>query len=198
MSFGLLATLWAASAGVEAIGSSLNAAYGVKETRSWYFRKLLSIALTLAFVSLTVVALVLVLYGGRIADAIEAYFNFGTWFSTLWRVLQYPIVIVFILLALAVVYYFMPNIENRKWSWVTPGSVVATGMWLIASLGFRVYLHYFDTYSKTYGSLGAVIVLMLWLYMTSVAILLGGRINSEIDIAISEFQPHKIEKPPSF
>lgn len=192
LSFGLLATLWAASSGVEAIGGSLNAAYNAKETRPWWETRLLAITLTLAFASLTIVALILVLYGGKIADVIQAHFGLADWFSTLWKIVQYPIVIAFLLLALALVYYFTPNLKGRRWSWITPGSVVATALWLLASFAFRIYLHFFDTYNKTYGSLGAVIVLMLWLYMTSTAILLGGRINSELESAMKSFEGSEI------
>lgn len=195
LSFGLLAALWAASSGVDAIGNSLNAAYAVKETRPWWKTRAIAVGLTLGFATLTVVALVLVLYGGRIADIIQVYFGFDKWFSLVWRIVQYPIVISFILCALALVYYCLPNLKVRNWKWITPGSVVGTALWLLASLGFRAYLHYFDTYSKTYGSLGAVIVLMLWLYMTSAAILLGGRINSEIERAVEngELNPKVID-----
>ncbi len=185
LSFGLLATLWAASSGVEAIGSSLNAAYNVKETRPWWHTRLLAITLTIIFATLTMVALILVLYGGRIAEFIELYFSFSESFSLIWKIVQYPIVIAFLLLALALVYHFTPNLHGRRWVWMTPGSIVATLLWLVASLAFRLYLQFFDTYNKTYGTLGAVIVLMLWLYMSSTAILLGGRINSEIERAIT-------------
>lgn len=184
LSFGLLATLWAASSGVEAIGSSLNAAYNAKETRPWWETRLLAITLTLAFATLTIIALILVLCGAKIADGVQAYFHLDQSFSLIWKIVQYPLVIAFVLLALALVYYFAPNMKGRPWTWVSPGSVVATTLWLLASFAFRLYLVYFDSYSKTYGSLGAVIVLMLWLYMSSSAILLGGRINSEIESAI--------------
>lgn len=184
LSFGLLASLWAASSGVEAIAGSLNSAYNVKETRPWWTTKATSIGLTIGLSLQVLIALALVLYGGKIADAIAAVCGFGPWFGIVWKTLQYPLVIAFILQALAAVYYFAPNLRNKRWHWITPGSVVGTALWLLVSFAFRLYLHYFDTYSKTYGSLGAVIVLMLWLYLTSSAILLGGRINSEIDNAI--------------
>ena len=184
LSFGLLATLWAASSGVEAIGSSLNAAYHAKETRPWWVTRLLAISLTLAFASLIMIALILVLCGAKIADIVQAYFHLDKSFSLMWKIIQYPLVIAFVMLALALVYYFAPNMKGREWTWVSPGSAVATTLWLLASFAFRVYLLHFDSYSATYGSLGAVIVLMLWLYMTSSAILLGGRINSEIENAV--------------
>src|SRR5205814_955299 len=80
-------------------------------------------------------------------------------------------------LSFSLVYYYAPDIEERKWYWVTPGSAAGVAIWLLASIGFRVYLHFFNSYSATYGSLGAVIILMLWLYITGLAILIGGEVN---------------------
>jgi membrane protein len=90
------------------------------------------------------------------------------------------------LLGFALVYHFAPDIREQKWKWVTPGAVFGVTLWILASLAFRLYLSYFDSYAKTYGSLGAVIVLMLWFYVTGIAILVGGEVNSEIEHAAAE------------
>ena len=90
------------------------------------------------------------------------------------------------LLAFALIYYFAPDLREQKWAWVTPGAVIGVGLWLLVSFGFRLYLLFFNSYSKTYGTLGAVIILMLWLYLTGAAILIGGEINSEIEHAAAE------------
>jgi membrane protein len=181
LSFGVLAALWAASNGMGAISQSLNAAYHVEESRSWWKQRLIAVGLTIALAVLIISALVLVLYGGKIADGLAASYGFGVVFVVLWRILQWPIVLVFLLLGFALIYYWAPDLRDQNWRWVTPGSTVAVALWLLVSLAFRLYLHFFDSYSKTYGSLGAVIVLMLWFYLTGASILIGGEINSDIE-----------------
>ena len=186
ITFGILAALWAASNGMGAITQALNIAYDVEETRSWWKQRLTAVVLTISLSVLIISALVLVLYGGKVGDYLAAIYGFDAIFRTTWRILQWPIVLGFMLLAFALIYYFAPDIREQKWIWVTPGAVIGVGLWLLVSFGFRVYLHYFDSYSATYGTLGAVIVLMLWLYFTGAAILIGGEINSEIEHAAAE------------
>jgi membrane protein len=181
LSFGLLAALWAASNGMGAISEALNVAYDVKESRPWWKSRLQSIGLTVALSVLIIGALVLVLYGGKIVEGLAANFDFGSAFVWTWKLLQWPIVLASMLLAFALIYYFGPDLREQKWAWITPGAVVGVALWLLASFGFRTYLHFFDSYSKTYGSLGAVIILMLWLYLTGVAVLFGGELNSELE-----------------
>ena len=183
ISFGILAALWAASAGMGAISESLNVAYHVKETRAWWKRRLIAVGLTLALAVLIITALVIVLYGSRIADGLASSYGLGSGFTLAWKILQWPIVLFFLLLGFALIYYWAPDLRDQNWRWVTPGSVVAVVFWLLVSFGFRLYLHYFDSYSKTYGSLGAVIILMLWFYFTGAAILIGGEVNSDIEAA---------------
>ena len=183
ISFGILAALWAASAGMGAISESLNVAYHVKETRPWWKQRLIAVGLTIVLAVLVISALVLVLYGGKIADSLAAHYGFSAAFSLAWKVLQWPIVLGFLLLGFALIYYWAPDLDDQDWRWVTPGSVVAVVLWLLVSFGFRLYLHYFNSYSKTYGSLGAVIILMLWFYFTGAAILIGGEVNSDIEAA---------------
>ncbi|HYN86404.1 MAG TPA: YihY/virulence factor BrkB family protein [Pyrinomonadaceae bacterium] len=181
LSFGILATLWAASNGMGAISESLNVAYDVKETRPWWKTRLFAIFLTFALALLVVSALVLVLYGHDIAETVAGRFGLGAAFELAWKVLQWPIALVFVLLGFALIYYLAPDIRDQDWKWVTPGSILAMIIWLAVSFGFRTYLLYFNSYSATYGSLGAVIILMLWFYFTGAAILVGGEINSEIE-----------------
>ena len=184
LSFGLLATLWAASNGMGAICAALNVAYEVKETRVWWKVRLIAVLLTIALSVLILSALVLVLFGGHIADAIAAHHMLSSVFTTAWKILQWPLVLAFVLLAFALIYYVAPDLKaRRKWAWVTPGSVLAVLLWLLVSFAFRLYLHYFNSYSATYGSLGAVIILMLWFYLTGAAVLIGGEVNSEITFA---------------
>ena len=181
LSFGLLAALWAASNGMGAISEALNVAYDVKESRPWWKSRLQSIGLTVSLSVLIIGALVLVLYGGKIVEGLAANFDFGSAFVWTWKLLQWPIVLASMLLAFALIYYFAPDLREQKWAWITPGAVLGVALWLLASFGLRTYLHFFDSYSNTYGSLGAVIILMLWLYLTGVAVLVGGELNAELE-----------------
>ena len=195
LSFGILAALWAASNGMGAICDSLNVAYEVKESRPWWRARLTAIGLTFALALLIISALVLVLYGHDIAESVAASFGLGGAFEIGWKILQWPVVLAFVLLAFALIYYFAPDLRDQDWQWVTPGSLIGVGLWLLVSLAFRLYLTYFDSYSATYGSLGAVIVLMLWFYFTGAAILIGGEVNSEVENALAEAgEPEAKEK----
>jgi membrane protein len=179
LSFGLLVALWAASNGMGAISSTLNTSYNVKERRPWWKVRLICVCLTVALAILILAALAIVLYGGTIGEALAARYGFGDFFTTVWTIVQWPIALVFVLTTFNLIYNFAPNLPGAR-SWITPGAFVGVGLWLLVSFAFRVYLSFFDSYSVTYGSLGAVIVLMLWFYLTGVAILIGGEVNSEV------------------
>jgi membrane protein len=183
LSFGLLAALWFASYGMGAISETLNSAYGVRESRAWWRVRLSALGLTVALAVLIISALILVLYGGEVGEGVADRFGLGEAFTLAWTILQWPIVLAFVLFAFALIYYFAPDLQHRKWYWITPGSITGVALWLLVSFGFRVYLRYFDRYSVTYGSLGAVIILMLWFYLTGAAILVGGKVNAEIENA---------------
>ncbi|HEX8500055.1 MAG TPA: YihY/virulence factor BrkB family protein [Pyrinomonadaceae bacterium] len=183
LSFGLLAALWFASFGMGAVGDTLNSAYGVRESRPWWRVRLISLGLTMALAALIISALAIVLYGGGIGEGLAKRFDLGGAFLTAWDVIQWPIVLGFVLFAFALIYYFAPDLRHQKWYWITPGSLAGVALWLLVSFGFRLYLSYFDKYSVTYGSLGAVIVLLLWFYLTGAAILVGGKVNAVIEHA---------------
>lgn len=186
ISLGILATLWAASNGMGAITEALNVAYDVKESRPWWKQRLTAIGLTAALSILIISALVIVLAGGKIADSLAESFALGSVFTLTWKILQWPIVLAAMLFAFAMIYYFAPDVRNQKWVWITPGAVLGVALWLLVSFGFRLYLNYFNSYSKTYGSLGAVIILMLWLFFTGAAVLIGGEVNAEIEHEAAE------------
>lgn len=186
LSFGLLAALWAASNGMGAITESLNVAYDIEEGRSWWKQRLVAIVLTIALSILIVSALILVVAGARIGEGIASAYGFGPAFAVAWKIIQWPLVVACLVLAFALIYYFAPDRRDRAWYWLTPGAVIGVGLWLLVSLVFRLYLHFFNSYNATYGSLGAVIILMLWLYFTGVAVLIGGEINAEIERAAAE------------
>jgi membrane protein len=183
LSFGLLAALWFASYGMGAIGDTLNGAYRVRESRPFWKLRLISLGLTTALAALTITALALVLYGGEIGEGLATRYDLGGAFKAAWNLLQWPIVLTFVLLAFALIYYYAPDLKHQKWYWITPGSLAGVALWLFVSFCFRLYLSYFDRYSVTYGSLGAVIILLLWFYLTGAAILVGGKVNAEIEHA---------------
>ncbi len=192
LSFGLLAALWAASSGLNALAQALNAAYDVLETRPWWKVRLISIALTVAMAVLIISALLIVLYGGRLGHFLATFIHEGRAFTVAWKILQWPIALAFVFIAFLLIYQFAPNVSAKRRGgrlpasdyrrrWLSPGVVIAVILWLLVSLGFRLYLHFFNSYSATYGSLGALIILMLWFYLTGAAILLGGEINCELE-----------------
>ena len=195
LSFGILAALWAASNGLSAITTSLNTAYDLKETRPWWKTRLTAIGLTMVLSVLIISALLLVVAGGRIAEWLASIYGFGPVFPLAWKIIQWPVVLGCIVLAFALIYYFAPDFRKQAWKWLTPGAAIGVALWLLVSIGFRVYLHFFNSYSTTYGSLGAVIILMLWLYFTGAEVLIGGEINSEIEnAAAKQGEPEAKEK----
>jgi membrane protein len=186
LSFGFLMALWAASNGMGAITQALNVAYSVEETRPWWKQRLVAIGLTSALSILIIAALSIVLGGSKVAELLASHYELSSVFTIVWKVLQWPLALGFMLLAFALIYYFAPDLHDQDWKWLTPGSVIGIALWLLVSFAFKGYLHFFDSYSKTYGSLGAVIVLMLWLYLTGLAVLIGGEVNSEVENAAAK------------
>lgn len=182
LTFGVLFWLYAGSSGMTQLMSTLNAAYEVREKRSWVRVHLISIALTLAMSILIVIALVLILFGGDGVTRVSHHLSLPGFVFTATKVFEWVLALGFVVFAFAIIYYFAPDVEQQPWYWITPGSCVGVMLWVLASIGLRVYLHYFDTYS-TYGSLGAVIVLMLWFYVAGLAMLVGGQINATIEHA---------------
>ena len=186
LSFGLLLALWLASNGMGAITDALNKAYDLEETRAWWKRQLAAVLLTVGLSVLIIAALAMVIGGGRLADFLAAVFGFSAAFAWVWKILQWPLALAFMLAAFALIYYFAPDLRDQDWKWITPGSVIGVVLWLLASFGLKSYLHFFNSYSATYGSLGAVIILMLWLYLTGLAVLIGGEVNAEIENVAAE------------
>lgn len=178
LTLGLLVTIWSASAGVDSVRSSLNAVYELKESYAWWKTKLQSLVMTLLFIFLIAIALAGVTAGWRLVQTLLG--AVGLEVSSPWLLIsiQWAALLVVMLFATAVIYSWLPNFKRFKWVWISPGAITAILLWIALSGGFRLYLQYFDTYNKAYGSLGAVIILMLWMYLTAMAILIGGAINS--------------------
>lgn len=187
LSLGALGALWASSSGVTAIMDALNVVFGVKEDRRPFWRvRLIAILLTIGLAGFVILSLGLVLYGSTIGTWVAELMGFGVAFTWMWNVLQWPIVIGLMLIVVTAIYHICPDRRVRRWSWLTPGSVFAVGMWLIVSLGFKAYVDNFGNYNKVYGSIAGVIVLMLWLYWSGMVLLFGGEINAEIEKAEAE------------
>ncbi|HYU32281.1 MAG TPA: YihY/virulence factor BrkB family protein [Thermoanaerobaculia bacterium] len=177
----LFAAVWVASNGMIAVGRTLNTAYGFRETRRVWIRRPLAMALTVAFAVLVAGALALVFYGEVIADALATRLIVGPFLLVAWHVVRWPLVIAFLVLSFDMVYNFAPNLRgSMDRSWWTPGGVTGVALLLGASLTLRSYLAYFHRLTTAYGSLGAVILLLLWFYLIGFAILMGGEVNSEI------------------
>jgi len=183
LSFGLLTALWFASSGMGAIIEALNVAYDIKESRPYWKRTLLAIVLTIALAGSIIAALALMFYGNRIGETMASSYGFSMAFTITWKIVQWLFVLAFVFIAFELIYYFAPDLHEQKMLWLTPGAVLSVILWLLVSFLFGTYLEYFNTYSRIYGSLGAVIILMLWLYMTGVAIIIGGEFNSIIEHA---------------
>lgn len=182
VSVGVLAALWAASAGTASIITALNVAYHAVDRRPWWRRRLLALVLTLTLSVFTLAALVLLVFGERIGDALARRVGLGVLFSLVWAVVHWPVVILFVLTGITLVYWLAPSVSHR-WRWLTPGALFALAAWLAMSLGLKLYVTYFGNYNRTYGSIGGVILLMLWLYLSGIALLVGAEIDSEVDRA---------------
>jgi membrane protein len=193
LTLGMLTALWSSSAAMTAIIDTLNAAYDIEEGRPWWKVRLTAILLTVGLSLFIVLAFALVIAGPTVAERLADRLYLGAAFEWTWKIAQWPVVFALVSGALAVVYYFAPDAE-QDWVWLTPGSIAATAMWLLASLGFKYYLANFGGY-ESYGVVGGVMVLMLWFYISGLVILLGAEMNAEIEHA-SEYGKAEGEKVP--
>jgi membrane protein len=183
LTFGIVVALWFASGGVVSMISTLNVVYQVHEVRSWFKVRAIALGLTLTLSVLILAALFIVFVGGQLVDWAGRNLHLTSTAIVVWKDLQWPAAILFMFASYSLIYYFGPDLEQRRWHWFTPGSAFGMLLWLAASSGFRVYLHYFNTYTATYGSLGALTILLVWLYVTGLAFLIGGEVNAQIERA---------------
>ena len=178
LTFGFLVALWSASAGMDSFRVALNHVYRIKETRSWWKTKFESLMLTLILIILLSFVLGIVFYGWKFLSLILSLINLPIESFVILQIIQWFTFILVLLLTFGLVYRYLPDQKDIKCSWFSPGSITAILLWLLLTNGFRIYLNYFNNYDKTYGSLGAVIILLLWLYLTALVILTGGAINA--------------------
>ena len=175
-------TLWSSSSAVVAMCSTLNAAYDITEGRPWWKVRLIAIGLTVGLALFILISMTLVVAGPTLAEKVAEAMRLGPVFTWTWKILQWPLVFFLVATAVALVYYFAPDAE-QDWIWITPGSVLATMLWIVASLAFRFYVTNFASYNETYGAIGGVMVLLLWFYVSGIALLIGAELNAEIEHA---------------
>jgi membrane protein len=177
MSLGIFASLWSASLGVGAMMSTLNAAYNAKETRSLIKQYSVAVGLTCGIGGMMVASVVILIFGETMVKAHAS----DAFVVNAWAMMRWIVGLVAALLSLAAIYSFGPNLERPKWRWLTPGSATAIFLLVLISVGLKTYIFYWATYNLTYGSLGAVIVLLLYFYLSGVAVLSGGVLNAVLE-----------------
>jgi membrane protein len=182
LTFGVAGALWSSSAAIVSIVSALNRAYDIEEARPWWKVRLTAIALTLGVALFVIVAFALVLGGPTLAEKLGKITGWGAPFEWTWLILQWPVVFALIALGIGFIYYFGPD-ADQDWVWITPGAVVATILWILISLLFKLYVANFTDYEGSYGAVGGVIVVLLWFYVSGLALLAGAELNSEIEHA---------------
>ena len=177
LTFGIIGTLWSASNGMQAFIRAMNDAFDVKESRSFIKSRLVSIGLTLGLLAAFIVAMVLPVFGKVILNFIGNFINISDGMQILINVLRWAVAFVIMVTVLAILYKVAPN-KHFPFKQVLPGAIAATVMWQIISFGLSFYVSNFGNYSATYGSLGGVIVLMLWFFLTGLALVIGGEISA--------------------
>lgn len=183
MTFAIAGAIWSSSSAMTAIISALNRAYDITEFRPWWRMRIVAVALTLSLALFTVLAFTFVVGGADLARWVTGMVGGGEFFEAAWTIGQWIVALALVVVAIDLVYHFAPNAETR-WTWITPGSLLATILWMLASLGFKLYVQNFSNYTALYGAIGSVIVMMLWFYLAGFALLMGAELNAEIDKAM--------------
>jgi membrane protein len=178
---GLLGAIWSASGYVGAFIRASNAIYEVAEGRPFWKRRPLQIAITIAMVLLLALVSIAIVVTGPLARSIGDVIGLGETAVTIWSIAKWPVIVLVVMGMFAVLYYVAPNVRQPRLRWVTPGGVVAVLAWLVASAGFALYVSNFGSYDKTYGSLGGVVVFLVWLWLSNLALLFGAEFDAELE-----------------
>jgi membrane protein len=194
LTIGVIGAIWSSSAAVTAIITALNRAYDIDEWRPWWKRRLIAIAITIALAVFTVSAFAFVVGGRDLASWVVASLGLSAVLTNVWAAVQWTLAIVLVVIAVDLVYYFAPNADT-PFVWITPGALLATGLWLLTSLGFKLYVENFSNYAAVQGTIGAVIVMLLWFYLSGFALLVGAELNAEIDKALHPRQVQAVGSP---
>ena len=192
LSVGAIMALWAASAAVRALMNSLNVAYEVKESRPAWKLYPLSVIYTIGIAALLILSAVLLLTGPQAIEWVASQVGLQDLFVTLWTWLRWPVSFLLLTLVVAIIYWAAPNVQ-QKFRFITPGAFIAVVVWILASLGFGYYVSNFADYGAMYGSLGAIVILLLYFYISAAVLLLGAEINAEIERHAED--PGAVEKP---
>ena len=181
LALGIFGALWAGSGAMSSVVKAVNRAYDKDETRPIWKVRLISLVLVLASATVLAGIMLLIIFGGKLGNAIATKANLGSAFTWFWNIARWPIAFTVVLLLFALIYYLAPNREERRWRWISAGSLVGSLMWLVLSGLFALYTSFSSSYSRTYGSLAAGIVLLLWLNYSAWAVLFGAELNNELD-----------------
>jgi membrane protein len=182
LTIGILGALWSSSGAMTSIVSALNTAYDIPESRPWWKVRLIALGLTIALVVFLLMSFTLIIAGPELGRWLASSLGMSGAFDVVWNVVRWPVIFALATTGLAFVFYFAPD-ADQDWVWVTPGSIVTTLLWIGFSLGFRYYVTTVGDYAATYGALAGAAVLLLWLYFSGLALLIGGELNSEIEHA---------------
>ena len=192
---GLALSLNAASGAFSAVGRALNRVWRVEEGRGLVRRKLNDLGWTLVVLVLVMITIVLIFVGGGLAEDVLGLVGLGESAAAVWRVVRWPLALVSAILVYAVVYFAAPNLEIRRWRWITPGAAFGVLTWIVASALFFVYVSNFSSYSATYGAFAAAVILLVWLWLTNVVLLFGAELNAAIDVRRSPGVPRSYDGP---
>ena len=183
LTFGFLVTIWSSSGAMVSIITTLNAAYDVSESRPWWKTRITAIVLTIGIALFILASMFLIIAGPTLAENLASRMHLGDAFKWTWMILQWPVAFALIATAIGLIYYFAPDVE-QDWVWITPGSVIATVLWLIVSLGLKGYYQMVPSAANpAYGVIGGIMVLMLWFYLSGMSLLLGAEVNAEMEHA---------------
>ncbi len=178
---GTFGAIWAASGAMGAMMKAVNRAYERIETRPFWKQRLIATLLCVATGLVLAGMFLLIIFGGALGNAIAKRTPLGGGFTLVWNIARWPIAFGAVLIFFSLVYYLAPNLNQRSWRWISPGSIVGAILWLVLSGLFALYTSFSGSYSKTYGSIAGAIILLLWLNYSSWAILFGAELNSELD-----------------
>ena len=182
LTLGIGGAIWSSSAAMVAIIDALNHAYDIDERRSWWKRRVVAIALTVALALFMVLSLAFVLAGPGVASWVAGWFGVEPAVALVWTITRWPLMVFLVVFGVDLVYHFAPNRRGR-WVWITPGSLLATGLWILSSFAFKFYVTNLANFNATYGAIGGVVVLLLWFYVSGLAILVGAELNGVIEQA---------------